>query len=333
MKASRSRENTPPPMGARRASGNSSPRKRAKLREQFGLLVGRVPWASGCRGGRGGCRVRARCSRPTPRPLSVTVEPACVPGRTSMSRGPSSVSTVATVPSAAAVIGNLERAVQGRCRDARRTRGGVRGSRCRGRRAGPPPGPASPMPDMRMRVPVSTPAGMSTSIERRSRVRPWPEHSVHGLSMIEPIAAALRAGRGGHHLAEQRARDALHHAGAVALRTRGWARSPGRSTSPRHARTYLGEVHHHFAVDAKHGLLDESRRPRPACRRRAACARRVRGATGRPSTRQRRSRRCPRSRSPRRRPPTPLRRAGPPHGHIGRACRRCRAPRRRRRPP
>src|SRR5690606_4261246 len=52
--------------------------------------------------------------------------------------------------------------------------------------AGPPPGPTSPWPVSLMRVPVSTPAGMSTVRVRRLRTRPSPEHSGHGSGITVP---------------------------------------------------------------------------------------------------------------------------------------------------
>jgi len=47
-------------------------------------------------------------------------------------------------------------------------------------------GPASPRPDMRIRVPVDTPAGMETSRSWRTRVRPSPEQSLQGVTMTVP---------------------------------------------------------------------------------------------------------------------------------------------------
>ena len=49
---------------------------------------------------------------------------------------------------------------------------------------GPPGSPAPPRPARRNRVPVSTPAGMSTVSIFSSSMRPRPRHVVHGCSMI-----------------------------------------------------------------------------------------------------------------------------------------------------
>src|SRR5210317_2602912 len=51
----------------------------------------------------------------------------------------------------------------------------------------PPRRPASPSPDRRMRVPVSTPAGMFTLSARSFSVRPCPPQDLHGFLMIWPI--------------------------------------------------------------------------------------------------------------------------------------------------
>ena len=52
---------------------------------------------------------------------------------------------------------------------------------------GPPRMPASPSPDRRIRVPVSTPAGIFTESERSFSTRPAPEQDLHGLLIIWPM--------------------------------------------------------------------------------------------------------------------------------------------------
>src|SRR6056297_2578461 len=51
---------------------------------------------------------------------------------------------------------------------------------------GPPRSPASPSPDRRMRVPVSTPAGMFTFSARSFCTRPAPPHVLQGFLTIWP---------------------------------------------------------------------------------------------------------------------------------------------------
>ncbi|AMY71527.1 hypothetical protein AKL17_4315 [Frigidibacter mobilis] len=52
--------------------------------------------------------------------------------------------------------------------------------------AGPPRIPASPSPARRMRVPVSTPAGMLTDSERSFSTRPAPWQTLQGFLMVWP---------------------------------------------------------------------------------------------------------------------------------------------------
>ena len=120
-----------------------------------------------------------------PRPRSVIACPDWVPGRTSISAGPSSVSSGSLVPSEAAVIGSV--IVQ--CRSSpRRWKIGCGSSTISMNRspAGPPPGPTSPSPASWIRVPLSTPGGIFTVSLRRVRTRPSPLHSGHGEGTTVP---------------------------------------------------------------------------------------------------------------------------------------------------
>ena len=65
--------------------------------------------------------------------------------------------------------------------------------------------------------PSSMPAGMSTPSLRRCGRRPRPRQSGHGFSGMRAAAAALAARHRAHELAERRAHDLPHLAGAVAL--------------------------------------------------------------------------------------------------------------------
>ena len=53
--------------------------------------------------------------------------------------------------------------------------------------AGPPPGPTSPWPASRMRMPSSMPAGTSTVLVRRARTRPSVPQVGHGDGICSPV--------------------------------------------------------------------------------------------------------------------------------------------------
>ena len=131
--------------------------------------------------------------------------PDCVPGaisrsiQRSMSESASATSassrgSLIVVPRAAAVIGTvtrLRRSVPSRVN----TLCGATWISTYRSPAGPPPGPTSPSWASWTRVPVSTPGGIFTVIERRERTRPSPEHSRHGSGMISPYPRQAAHGR------------------------------------------------------------------------------------------------------------------------------------------
>ena len=93
-----------------------------------------------------------------------------------MSSSPSSVFRLSVVPSAADVIGSVTRQCRSSPSRVKTSCGRSWISTYRSP-AGPPPGPTSPWPVSRIRMPSSTPAGTFTWIVRRERTRPSPAHS------------------------------------------------------------------------------------------------------------------------------------------------------------
>src|SRR4051812_10721238 len=187
--ASRMRENSPPWPSPRSPWGRSSPRSTASSRSSFSCsgssLVGvttstwtiRLP------------RPVAR-SRGAPWPRRVSTLPDWVPGLMSSSCSPSRVSRFSVVPSAAEVIGRVTR----QCRSSpSRVNTGCGRSWISTYRspAGPPPGPTSPWPVSRIRMPSSTPAGTLTGMVRRARTRPSPAQLGHGSGMTWPVPAQV----------------------------------------------------------------------------------------------------------------------------------------------
>src|SRR5581483_11257172 len=184
LNASRNREKKPCWPGANLPGADSSPRSldssRSSLSCSVSSLVGvsTVTWMT-----RSPRPFPFRCL--TPCPYSGMTCPDWVPGRMSMSAGPSSESTDSVAPNAAATIGIVT--VQCRSSPCRSEIACCRWTTSRNRSpGGPPPRPTSPSPASWMCVPSSTPAGMRTLIVRRVRTRPSPSHSGHGRGMTVP---------------------------------------------------------------------------------------------------------------------------------------------------
>src|SRR5687767_4901905 len=131
----------------------------------------------------------------------------------SSASSPSSVLRLSVVPRAAEVIGRVTRQCRSSPSRVNTSCGRSWISTYRSP-AGPPPGPTSPCPVRRMRMPSSTPAGTFTCSVRRDRTRPSPPHSRVGDDLAD--ARAGRADPAGHDLAEEAALDALHLAAAPA---------------------------------------------------------------------------------------------------------------------
>ena len=153
------------------------------------------PW-SGVTTSRCTCRLPEPVprSRGMPCPRSVVTVPDWVPGWMSRSSTDCSVCSAIEVPKAAAVIGRCT--VQ--CRSMPSL---VNFSCCSSwtstyRSPGaPPPGPTSPWPDSRTRMPSPTPAGMLARTLRRVRTRPSPLHCRHGSGMTSPNPRQTGHGR------------------------------------------------------------------------------------------------------------------------------------------
>ena len=126
----------------------------------------------------------AACGTPLPRRCSTA--PLCVPGRISIFSSPSRVVSTRSLPSAAEVIGTP--IVQCRSAPSRvNVSCGCSAISMYRSPAGPPPGPTSPCPASRIRMPSSMPAGTSTVLVRRARTRPSVPQVGHGDGICSPV--------------------------------------------------------------------------------------------------------------------------------------------------
>ena len=118
---------------------------------------------------------------------------------------------------------------------------------------GPPRRPPAPRPGRRSVDPSSTPAGTSTTKDRSSRRRPSPRQSGHGRRDLLADAAAARAGRGRHHLAQDRLADPADLARTLAGAA-GDRGGPGPGAGAGAGRAGLRQPHGQLVLDAEHGL-------------------------------------------------------------------------------
>ncbi len=121
-----------------------------------------------------------------PRPRRVKILPGWVPAGIFSGTSPRRVGTWTSPPSAAIWKGmGISQWVSRPSRENRSW--GRTCSTTNKSPAGPPREPPSPLPDRRRREPVSTPAGMFSSILRATLMRPSPPHLRQGWRMISPV--------------------------------------------------------------------------------------------------------------------------------------------------
>src|SRR5581483_10632654 len=125
------------------------------------------------------------CRTGIPRPFSTRTSPGCVPGASSSSTSPSSVSTGTVAPSAACTIVRSTWEKTSLPSRTKRSSGRTRTSTQRSPER-PPSAPAWPSPESRIRWPSWMPAGISTSSVRSSSVRPAPPQVSPGCSTTRP---------------------------------------------------------------------------------------------------------------------------------------------------
>jgi hypothetical protein len=100
--------------------------------------------------------------------------------------------------------------------------------------AGPPPGPTSPWPESRTRMPSATPGGTLAVMVRRARTRPSPPHWRHGSGMTSPTPRQTGHGRAVTTWPRKdRCTDWISPRPAQVSQT--WAALPSAAPAPRHA--------------------------------------------------------------------------------------------------